>query len=96
MQNIMKQAQKMQKELMKTQEELEKREYEGSSSLVKIKMNGKHEILSVKIDAEDGLAKEDMELLEDMIMVAFNDAISQAEKEKEAKLSKYGSLSGLM
>lgn len=97
MQALMKEAQKMQKELLKTQQELESNIYEGSSSLVNVTVNGKKELLSVKINAEENIKQDEIELLEDMIIVAVNDALKKAEKEKEQKLSKYGNgLSGLM
>ncbi len=96
MQNIMRQAQKMQKELVKAQEELDKKTYEGSSSLVKIVINGKKEVVSVKIDDTAEITSGDVEILEDMIMVAFNDAIKKADKDRDSKFSKYGNLSGLM
>lgn len=99
MQMIMQQAKKMQMQLQKDQEELEKKEYEGTSSLVNIKINGKYEIVSVKINLEDNQALEadDVDMLEDMIMVAMNDAIKKLTKDKEDKLGKYGQgLAGLM
>ena len=99
MQMIMQQAKKMQTQLLKEQEELNKTEYEGSSSLVNIKINGKFDVLSVKINMTDGdnIEADDVEMLEDMIMVAFNDAISKAHADKEKKMGKYGQgLTGLM
>lgn len=97
MQAIMAQAKKMQKELENTQKELEVTTYEGKSSLVDVVVNGKKELLSVKIDTENAIEKDEIELLEDMILVAVNDALKQAEKDKEKKLSKYGNgLTGLM
>ena len=97
MQAMMREAQKLQKELLKTQAELEKTEYEASSSLVKLKINGNKELLSINISKESSLEKEDIEMLEDMILIAFNDAIKKANQDKQEKLGKYGSgLSGLM
>ena len=99
MQMIMQQAKKMQAQLQKEQEELEKTEYTGSSSLVNIKMNGKYEILEVKINLPDGEAIEsdDRDMLEDMIMVAMNEALKKIESDKEKKMGKYGQgLAGLM
>ena len=58
MQAIMRQAQKMQKDLEKTQKELEATEYEGSSSFVKVKINGNKDIISVKIDMEESIEKD--------------------------------------
>lgn len=89
MQNLMAQAKKMQSELIKIQNDLEKNTYEGKSQLVTAVVNGKKEIVSVKIDSEADFSNEDIELLEDMIMVAVNDAISKAERDKETKLGKY-------
>lgn len=97
MQALMREAQKMQKELQKTQTELETKTYEGSSSLVNVVVNGKKELVSIKINTEDSIEKDEIELLEDMILVAVNDALNKAEEDKNKKLSKYGQgLTGLM
>ena len=99
MQMIMQQAKKMQAQLQKEQEELEKSEYEGSSSLVNVKINGKYEVLAVKINLSKGenIDIDDCEMFEDMIMVAFNEALKKVEIDKEKKLGKYGQgLTGLM
>lgn len=96
-QALMREAQKMQKDLQKTQTELESKTYEGSSSLVNVVVNGKKELVSIKINAEDSIEKDEIELLEDMILVAVNDALNKAEEDKNKKLSKYGQgLTGLM
>ena len=93
----MREAQKMQKNLEKTQTELGNTTYEGSSSLVSVTLNGNKDIKSVKINSDDVLEKEDIEMLEDMIMVAFNEAAKKVDADKEKKLGKYGQgLSGLM
>lgn len=95
-QSLMREAQKMQKDLQKTQSELSSTTYEGSSSCVKVVLNGNKDIISVKIDSNDFDA-EDIELLEDMIMMAFKDAAKKADTDKEKKLGKYGQgLAGLM
>lgn len=99
MQMIMQQAKKMQEQLLKEQGELEKKEYEGSSSLVNVKINGKYEVLSVKINLPDGesIEADDREMFEDMIMIALNEAIKKATTDKEQKMGKYGQgLAGLM
>lgn len=97
MQALMKQAQKMQKELLQTQSELENNKYEGNSSFVNVVVNGKKEVLSIKINADEDIKKDEMDLLEDMVLVAVNEALKKAENDKEKKLSKYGnSLTGLM
>lgn len=97
MQNLMREAQKMQKELLKTQEVLNNTEYSAESSFVSVVVNGNKEIKSIKINLDEDISKDDIEMLEDMILVACNDALTKAEKDKEKKMSKYGStLSGLM
>lgn len=96
-QNLMREAQKMQKNLEKTQKELSESTYEGTSSLVNIVLNGNKNIVSVKIKAPEEISADDVELLEDMIMVAFNDAAKKVDADKEQKLGKYGQgLAGLM
>ena len=99
MQMIMQQAKKMQAQLQKDQEELERTEYEGTSSLVNVKINGKFEVLAVKINLPEGesIEADDREMLEDMIMVAFIEAVKIADNDKEKKMGKYGQgLAGLM
>ena len=97
MQKLMMEAQKMQAKLQKEQAELENTSYEGTSSLVTVVINGKKEVTSVKINMEEDIAKEDAEILEDMIMIAMNDAVKKAETDKEKRLGKYGQgLTGLM
>jgi len=97
MQALMREAQKMQKELTKTQEELEKTTYEGNSSLVNVVVNGKKELVSFKINTEESIEKDEIELLEDMVIVAVNDAMKKVDDDKNKKLSKYGNgLAGLM
>lgn len=88
MQAMLKQAQKMQKGIMESQKEIEAMEFEGKSSIVTVKMNGKKELKSVKIDS-DSLDKDEIEMLEDMIMVAINDAMKQVDKITEEKMGAY-------
>lgn len=95
MQTLMREAQRMQKELTKTQEELAKTTYEGTSSLVNVVVNGKKELVSIKINTEDSIEKDEIELLEDMVLVAVNDALKKADDDKNKKLSKYGGGQGL-
>ena len=96
-QKLMMEAQKMQAKLQKEQVELENSIYEGKSSLVTVTMNGKKEVKSVKLNIDEDITKEDVEMLEDMIMVAMNDAGKKADADKEKRLGKYGQgLTGLM
>jgi len=88
MQAMLKQAQKLQKEMLETQEKINQTEFTGKSSIVTVKMTGAKELTDVKIDL-DQIEADDVELLQDMIVVAVNDAINQINKETEAKMGKY-------
>ena len=87
-QAMMKQAQKLQKDMMNAKEEIEKMEFESKNSFVTVKGNGKKEITSIKIDSEQ-LEKEDIEMLEDIMLIAVNDLIKQVDKVTEEKMGKY-------
>ena len=80
MSNVIKQAQKMQAEMEKVQEELEDKVVEGTAGggAVTATANGKKEILSLKI-SPDAVDPEDIETLEDLVMVAVNDAVKKAD-----------------
>lgn len=96
LQALMKQAQSMQKNIMNSKAEIESMTFAGESELVEVKMNGKREVLSVKIKSEE-LEKDDIEILEDMIAIATNDALKKIDKEIENKMgSQAGALSGLL
>ena len=92
MQAILRQAQSLQKDMMKTKDELDKMEFTGTSSLVTVKVNGKKDVLSVKINADEDFDSSDLEILEEMIQVAINDAFKQVDKETEKKMGKYSSM----
>lgn len=85
--NLMKQAQKMQADLQKAQEELAKAEIQGQSGggMVKITMNGKHEVRRVEID--DTLIGDDKEMLEDLVAAAMNDAVHKLEERTKEQMS---------
>ncbi len=87
-QAMMKQAQKMQKDMMKSKEEIDNMVFEGKSSLVTIEMKGTKELTKVKIDAE-AIEKDEIEMLEDMIVVAINEASKKVDKTTEEKMGKY-------
>lgn len=96
MQNLMIQAKKMQKDIEKAQSELECKVYEGKSQFVTASMSGKNKLISLNIDVDE-ISIEDKEMLEDMILIAINDAISKMEADKDAKFGKYGQMfNGLM
>lgn len=88
MQAMLKQAQKMQNDMMKEKAIIDDTIYEGKSSLVEIKMKGTKELVEVKIDA-DSLEKDDIEMLQDMIVVAINEANKKIDKDTEQKMGKF-------
>ena len=87
MQNLMAQAQKVQRELEKANNEIENSLFEGVSGAVKITLTGKNQITKVEIIDEEILKDKDM--LEDMVMVAVNDALNKLMSTKEKKMGKY-------
>ncbi len=80
MNNMLKQAQKMQQNMLKMQEEIEKEEFEASAGggVVCVKMSGKKELTSVSIKPE-AVDPDDVEMLEDLILTAVNDALSKVD-----------------
>ena len=62
--------------------------FEGKSSMISVQMNGKKELLKVKIDA-DSLEKDDIEMIEDMLVVAVNNAAKQVDQETEKRMGKF-------
>ena len=85
--NLMKQAQKMQEDMQRAQEEIANMEIEGQSGggLVKIVMNGQHELRKVSID--DSLVGDDKDMLEDLVAAAVNDAAHKLAEASQSKLS---------
>lgn len=100
MQAIARQAQKMQEDMAALQAELETREYDISAGggVVQIKINGKKEILSIKIDPEI-VDPDDVETLSDIIVAGVNEAIKRVEDTTNAEMEKitgaFGGLSGM-
>ncbi len=88
---MMKQAQAMQKKMLEAQEKLSEQEYMGNAGggVVSVSINGKGELLKVKISKEM-MSEDEVEILEDLIVAAFNDAKSKQTADSE------GSMSGLM
>ena len=85
----MRQLQAMQAEMEKVQEEIDAREFETTAGggAVAVRVNGKKEVLSIKIDP-DVMDKEDPEMLEDLILVAINEGLRQAEETSQAEMGK--------
>lgn len=95
-QNLMAQAQRMQKEISKKKDEIDATIFEGESEWVKVKINGKKELQKIEILYQDTIENDDKEVLEDMIKIAINKATSAVDKEIESKMGAYGSsLNGL-
>ena len=78
LQNMKMQARKMQKDIEKTKSELESIDYEGNSQVVTAVVSGNGKLKSINIDMEE-LASDDREILEDMVLVAVNNAIDKME-----------------
>lgn len=96
MQNLMKQAQKMQEEMEKTSALLDDWEVVGTaaSEAVVVYMNAKKIINGIELN-EDIVDPADVEMLEDLIMAAINDGYSKADKVYEEKMGKYGNMGSL-
>ena len=97
MNNLMKQAQRMQRQMEETTKELEEKEYSASAGggAVTVTVSGKKEVLSVKL-AEEVVDPEDIEMLQDLIVAATNEALRKMEEESQAAMSKLtGGLGGL-
>ena len=96
MQAMLQQAQRMQKDIQQKQELINSTEYTGTSEMIDITIYGSKKIKSVNIKVKS-LDEEDVEVLEDMIKIAMNDAISKVDKDTEAKLGSYSKqLGGLI
>ena len=95
-QNIMAQAQKMQREITKKQEEIYTSTFVGESEWVKVTMNGRKQIIKIEITYTGDL-NEEKEMLADMITIAINNGIQAIDKEIENKLGPYSKqLGGLL
>lgn len=87
MNNLMKQAQKMQAKMQESQKEMEEKEYEASvgGGAVTVKMSGKREVLSVKL-SEEVVDPDDIEMLEDLIAAAVNEVNRQIDEESSKSM----------
>jgi len=97
MQSLMAQAQKMQRDIMNKKAEVDSKTFVGNSELVDVEVNGKKEVKSVNIKNKDSISVEDLEILEDMILIAVNDANKKVDNELDKVMGPYGnSLNGLL
>ena len=94
-QAMMKQAQKLQSDMMKAKDEIDKMGFSSTNGLVTVKINGKKEVLEVKIENDSDFSSDDLEMLQDMIVIATNDAMKQVDKVTEEKMGRVSSIPGL-
>jgi hypothetical protein len=88
MSNIMKQAQKMQKQMEEAQKELEEQEITATAGggAVSVTVSGKHQVTKVEL-AEEVVDPDDIEMLEDLIMAATNEALRQIDEASQKSMS---------
>lgn len=94
--NMIKQAQKMQEELRKMQEEIENSVFEATAGggVVKAAVNGKHELTALTIDPE-AVDPEDVEMLQDLVIAAVNEALRKVDEASSSGMSKLTGMKGL-
>lgn len=85
---LMQKAQSLQKDMKKAEEEVSKMTFNAKQPLVEVEVTGAKKVKSIKID--ENISKDDIEILEDMIILAINEALDKASTEMENRLSKYG------
>ena len=90
-QALMKQAQSLQKDMMQAKEEIDNMEFTGSSSFISVVVKGDKTVKKVTINNDD-ITADDKEMIEDMLVVALNDAFKQIDKVTEQKMGKYSSM----
>lgn len=87
-QAMMKQAQKLQKEMINVKDEIEKSTFIGKSALVEVELFGNKKVNKIKINSDE-FQLDEVELLEDMIVTAINDAMNQIDKVMNEKMGKF-------
>ena len=90
MNNLMKQAQRMQRQMEENQKQLEEKEFKASAGggAVEVTVSGKREILSVKLQ-EEVVDPDDIEMLEDLIVASVNEALRKVDEENQAAMAKF-------
>ena len=91
MQALMRQAQQLQNDMMKAKEEIDNMEFTGTSSFVSVVVKGDKTVKKVTIN-NDEITSDDKEMIEDMLVVALNDAMGQIDKVTEQKMGKFNSM----
>lgn len=87
--NMMKQAQQLQKKMMKLQDELSEKTIEASAGggMIKVLANGKQQVISIKLEKEV-VDPDDIEMLQDLLLAAINDALSRSQEMVSSEMSK--------
>ncbi len=93
MQAILKQAQDMQRDMQKIKGEIENAHFKANNGLVDVEVNGKKEVLNINISSD--FEADDVDALQDMLLIALNNAFKQVDKMTEEKMGKYANISGL-
>ena len=97
MSNLMKQAQRMQRQMEEAQKELEEKEVTATAGggAVEVTVSGKHEVTKIKL-SEEVVDPDDIEMLEDLIMAATNEAFRKPDEESQSSMAKItGGMGGL-
>lgn len=94
MQALMRQAQNLQKDMLNTKQEIDSMIFSGENGFVKVKVNGKKEVIEIKIENEE-IEKDDLEVLSDMLIIALNNAFKEVDKKIEEKMGKFSNIPGL-
>ena len=80
---------------MNIKEQIDKMEFSATNSLVTVKVNGQKELLEVSIEKDENFSSDDLEMLQDMIVIATNDAFKQVDKITEEKMGRFASVPGM-
>lgn len=96
MQQLMRQAQKMQQQMVEAQADLDARIYEASAGggVVNVKVSGKREVVELTIKPE-AVDPDDVDMLQDMVMAAVNEALRTGEETREKEMAKIGGAAGM-
>ena len=89
-QALMKQAQSLQKDMLRAKEEIDNMTFVGESSFVKVEVKGTKEIVKIEINEE--ISNDDKEMLEDMLLIAINQAFDKVDKTTDQKMGKFNNM----
>lgn len=95
MQQIMAQAQKMQKDIMAKKDKIDAKDFEGKSDWISIKFKGNREVKAVEILSDEAFNADNKEILADMILLAIKDGLDKIDKETEKEMGAYSQMGGL-